>query len=309
MAPPRKALGKGLSALIPTDGALVAARRARPGEPPPAPAPAALSLSVDQLRPNPDQPRKKFDATQLEELAASIADRGVIQPLLVTRGAEGEPYTIVAGERRWRAARQAGLKEVPVVVRDVAGPDIIELALIENLQRQDLDPLDEALAFKGLIDDYGYTQEELARRLAKSRSAVANALRLLNLSAEVKELVAAGALSAGHARALLALEEEAQLTAARAILARGLNVREAETLVRDFRAPPAPAREPREAHQPSPQVRRLSEELQRTLGTKVSIHDRGKKGQVVIEYFSYDDLDRLVDRIMHGPDAATPRAR
>ena len=211
----RKALGKGLSALLPDP------------EPSAAPVESANDVPLDQLEPNPFQPRTVFEPKQLQELAASLRETGMVQPILVRR--QGGRYQIIAGERRWRAAREAGLASVPVVVRDVPDDRLLELALVENIQRQELMPLEEAQAYQRLHDEFRLTQEEVARRVGKDRSTVANTLRLLRLPPKVRELLAAGRLDAGHARALLALDgADDQVALAAEIARRGLSVREVE---------------------------------------------------------------------------------
>ena len=241
MAEKRPALGRGLSALIPE------APAAPPPAPPVAPAPTKdttpTEVDLDLIAPNPYQPRLNFDEAKLEELAQSIRANGLIQPIVVRRAPKGggTPFEIIAGERRWRAAQRAGLLRVPVLVKDVPDEKLLEVALIENIQREDLNPIDEALAYRRLIDDFNLTQEALATAVGKDRSSVANFLRLLKLPDSVRKEVASGALSMGHARALLAIEQEAALErAAREVLERKLSVRETEALAKKANEP-APA--------------------------------------------------------------------
>ncbi len=281
----RKPLGRGLGALIPgaTKPAMLDGGDSE-HEP---------QVAIDRIRANPRQPRTDFDETALNELAASIRVQGIIQPLLVRPDGEGG-YELVAGERRLRAARIAGLREVPIVVREVSDRESLELALIENIQRNDLSPLDEAAAYQHLLDDFGHTQEEIATRVGKSRPAVANALRLLRLPEPIKQEIARGRLSAGHARALLSLESaDAQLRAARQILARQLSVRDTEKLAGGRRAaePPA-ARDPHRAA--------LERELAAALGTRVRILPRGRGGRIEIEYYSNEELHGLTERLSRG---------
>lgn len=285
----RSALGRGLSALI-------------PAAPPPAPAtsggpprPQVLSLPIEELERDERQPRQHFDPLKLEELASSIRTRGIVQPVLVRR--ENGRYRIIAGERRWRAAQLAGLKEVPAIVREASQKEAFEIALIENLQREDLNPIEEAEGYKRLIDEHGLTQELVASRVGKDRSSVANALRLLHLPKDIKEALMDGSLNMGHARALLGLADaEAMRKAAAEVAGKKLSVRATESLVRklkDHKDAPAEAEK-----QESPQVRSLVEQLQRALGTKARIVDKGGKGRIELDFFSYEDLDRILARLL-----------
>jgi ParB family chromosome partitioning protein len=302
-APKRQALGRGLAALIPGAPApaapgLVARRSsdsARDG---------VRTIAVEEIHPSAGQPRTVFDDARLDELAASIRTQGIIQPLIVrARSGQGENagYELIAGERRWRAAQRAGLHEVPAVVRDVAPTQAFEMALVENLQREDLNPLEEAAGYQRLVDEFGYTQEQLSERVGKDRSTVANALRLLRLPDSVRALVAQGRLSMGHARALLGLEAAAAMEKlARRIVAGELSVRKVEELVRKARdeaRPAAPAAN--SARQPSTSARDLSLRLTRALGTRVEVVEVGQeRGQVVIHYHSLDQLDALIGKLM-----------
>ncbi len=290
-APKRQALGRGLAALIP--GA----------KPPEAPAVASRSgdglrtLAIEDVHPSAEQPRKQFDDARLDELAASIRAQGIIQPLVVRQRAAGG-YELIAGERRWRAAQRAGLHEVPAVVRDVAPKRAFEMALVENLQREDLNPIEEARGFERLIDEFGYTQEALAARVGKDRSTVANALRLLRLPEGVRGLVTEGRLSMGHARALLGLERaDAIERLARRVIARELSVRQVEALVKRERdgGGDKPAAAP---GKPSASARDLGERLSRALGTRVRVVEEGPgKGHLEISYHSLDQLDAVLARI------------
>ncbi len=284
MTAPRRALGRGLDALLPVPGGdrPVALRRDH------------FLVPIEDLHPSPDQPRQVFDETKLDELARSIRSEGLIQPLVV-RERPGGGFFLIAGERRWRASQRAGLHEVAVVVRNVSPAQAFELALVENIQRADLDPIEEAEAYRRLCDEHGYTQEALAERVGKDRSSVANALRLLKLPAPVRELVHRGALSMGHARALLGASDEAAIEMlARHVAHRGLSVRATEDLVRRKRAPvaPPPAK--------SASVRDLEDKLARALGARVAVRDRGKGrgGSIEIKYLNLDDLDRILDRLL-----------
>lgn len=284
----RKALGRGLDALIPGAGKQTPATNEQVvgGAPP------DLMAALDKIHPNPRQPRVEFNETALAELAASIRVQGIIQPLLVRRMAGGD-FELVAGERRLRAAERAGLTHVPVFVRDMTDRESLELALVENLQRDDLSPLEEAAAYQRLIDEFGHTQEEVAERVGKSRPAVANALRLLRLPDAIKHDLARGRLTAGHARVLLAIDDpEAQLRTAKQIQARKLSVRDAEQL--------AAARKPN--HRPvsrDPHRTALERELSTALGTRVRITPKGQGGRIEIEFYSPEELQGLVDRIGH----------
>ena len=281
MADRRKALGRGLRALIPEP---VAPLRREP----------AQEVDLDLLRPNREQPRGTIEETRLEELAESIRSHGVIQPLVVTRQEDGT-FEIVAGERRWRAAQRAGLLRVPVVERAVANSKRLELALIENIQREDLNAIEAAAAYARLADEFGLTQEEIARSVGKDRATVANYQRLLRLPAEVRAEVAAGTLSMGHARALAGLaDERVQLEIAREVLARDLSVRETEALVKRRTEPQRPAAEP-----PPPDVhtRAAEDRLKVALGTRVRIVRRGKRGRIEITFVSEDELQRLYEQL------------
>jgi ParB family chromosome partitioning protein len=292
MAEKRPALGRGLSALIPVPSP------APPAAPPPA-APAARETSpratsemdVDLLTPNPRQPRAHLDEGHLDELAQSIRQHGVIQPILV-RQVDGR-YEIVAGERRWRAAQRAGLLKVPVVVRDVPDDKLLEVALVENIQREDLNPIEEAQAYRRLTDDLQLSQETVAAAVGKDRATVANYMRLLRLPVEVRNELVSGALTMGHARALLALPDEtAQRRLARDIVARGLSVREAEALVRREGAPPRAPRPPNDAN-----TRAAEERLKLTLGTRVRIIRKGEGGRIEIDFGSEEELQRIYESL------------
>jgi ParB family chromosome partitioning protein len=281
MADKRPALGRGLSALIP--------------DAPSAPAPASdrgLEVDSDLLRPNKYQPRTTIDETKIDELARSIRSNGIIQPIVVRRVEGG--YEIVAGERRWRASQRAGLLKVPVVVRDVPDEKLLAAALIENIQREDLNPIEEAVAYRRLADEYHLTQETIAEAVGKDRSSIANYVRLLKLPHEVRTSVATGALSMGHARAILGLPDEAaQLAVSRDVVARGLSVRETEALVKRA-TEPAAERQPveKDVH-----TRAAEEKLRFSLGTRVRIERTRKGGRIEIDFTSEDELQRLYERL------------
>jgi ParB family transcriptional regulator, chromosome partitioning protein len=288
----RKGLGRGLSALLADVGPEIGAAQPRP---PDAPRPASQAVPIEQLHPNPDQPRRAFDDAALEELANSIRERGVIQPLIVrphpqTSGA----YEIVAGERRWRAAQRAQLHELPVLVRELSDTEVLELAIVENIQRADLNPLEEAQGYRQLMERFGHTQEKLAEALGKSRSHIANLLRLLTLPEPVLELLRTGRLTAGHARALITAPDPAAL--ARQVVERDLSVRQTEALARQAAAPkpggrPAGRRDPAK----DADTRALEQDLTAALGLPVAIEHRpgSEKGELRIRYATLEELDGL----------------
>jgi ParB family chromosome partitioning protein len=276
----RKALGKGLSALLPDPDA-------------PPPAEAGLEVPLERLEPNPYQPRSPIAPETLEELASSIRESGIVQPILVRRA--GTRFQIIAGERRWRAAQRLGLATVPVTVRDVPDDRLLELALVENIQRQELTPLEEAHAFQRLQQEFHLTQEEVARKVGRDRTTVANTLRLLRLGREIRDLIAAGRLDAGHGRALLGLERtEDQAALAREAVRRGLSVREVERRVALLRAPR------RARGRKDPNTRAAEERLRAALGARVQISRRGKGGTVRIAFASEAELSRLFDVLVRA---------
>ncbi len=279
-----KGLGRGLGALM---GDLTA-------EEPASKSPYQL-LPLHKVEPNPNQPRQDFDPEQLEALARSIQEHGVVQPLTVRPLPNGY-YQIIAGERRWRAARMAELKEIPAVIMEADDKKTTELALIENLQRQDLNPVEEALGYQSLITDYGLTQEEAASRVGKSRPAVTNALRLLQLTPEILEMVRKGSLSAGHARAVLSLKSpQKQQQAAQKIVALGLSVRQAELLCKNMEREPAPQKPVSLAVD---YVAECEKNLSRHLGRGVKIVNGKRKGRFELEFYGQEDLQKLLDALM-----------
>jgi ParB family transcriptional regulator, chromosome partitioning protein len=305
---PRKALGKGLSALLPsrsgtvppgghsTEAKIEQARRAVPEQ-----FEEFQSIPLDQISPNEEQPRESFDGAKMTELSQSIRANGLIQPITVYRSGP-DKYTIIAGERRWRAASLAGMKEVPALIRRVTNEQRLELALIENIQREDLNPIEIAMGFHRLANDYKLSHEEIARRTGKDRSTVTNFLRLLKLSPIVRNEVIRGTLSMGHARALLNVEDPSdQWSACQQILAKGLSVRETEKLVKSLTSTAhrqAEARDP-EPKTMDPNIRAAIEEMERALGTRVRLAPRSKQaGRLEIEYYSQDDLDRIYSVIV-----------
>jgi ParB family chromosome partitioning protein len=271
----KKVLGKGLSALIPE----------RPDEKDE----KVRYARLERIRPNPFQPRENFDQKKLEELISSIKEKGVLQPVIV-RDKEGD-YELIAGERRLRAARALGLEEVPIVVKNVDDVDALELSLIENIQREELNPVEEAKAFQRLIDEFGFSQEDVAKAVGKDRTTVANTIRLLGLPKRVQEMLANGELAMGHARALLALAgEHTILKLANRIFRKGLSVREVESIVSKKKSPVL--------HKSVPKIKDhkvmfFEEELQRILGTKVKILQGKKRGKIQIDYYSLQDLERI----------------
>ena len=274
-------LGRGLAALIPQ-------RAPSAG--------GSIEIPLARIRENPRQPRLRMDNEALASLADSIRQHGVIQPILVTETIDG--YTLVAGERRVRAARIAGLERIPAIVRQLADRQQLELALVENLQREDLDPMEAARAYRELMDEFSFTQEDLATRVGRARSTVANTLRLLELHPAVQDAVAASLITEGHARALGGLPTEAQAPAVTTVIADDLSVRQTEELVRRVRTP----RPERVAAQsaPDPDVERVEEDLRRSLGTKVRLTRTRRGGRIVIEYFGDEELARLYQRLVGG---------
>ncbi len=271
----RRGLGKGLEALIPI-------------------APGVQEVEVDSIVPNPRQPRRALDPGALQELAASIKEQGLVQPLVVTEIEGG--YQLLVGERRWRAAKLAGLETVPVVIREVTPQQMLELALVENLQREDLNPLEAAAAYQELVEEFGMTQQQVADRVGKNRVTVANTLRLLKLPERVQDALLAEEISEGHARAMLRLRDErAQMQVLEAIIKRGLSVRQTEELVR--RMVEEPEVKPK-AHAKSPELTALEDQFRHALGTKVSL-SRGKKGgKLVVYFYSEEELQGIYDLIV-----------
>lgn len=286
-----KGLGRGLSALFSdTEGAYENARtEGAEGE-----KNGATEVAVSEVFPNPDQPRKAFDENALNDLANSIKEHGVIMPLVVNRTDEGK-YMIIAGERRYRAAKRAGLETVPVIIKELGEREIQEISLIENLQREDLNPIEAAYGMRRLMEEFHLTQEVLAERLGKSRPAIANTLRLLTLSEEVIALVREGKLSSGHARTLVPVFAEKQAEIANECVKNGWSVREAERAVKQLLNPPevlAKEKEKKNA-ETSAELKHLVERLRGTLKTKVSLIGTDKKGRIYIDYYTRDDLDRI----------------
>ncbi len=294
--PPAKRLGRGLNALISASSDLDVNIHPETPDAQPGPAGSNAPARVDQLRPNPMQPRREFHPAQLQALADSIRSNGLLQPLLVRQTGPGV-FEIIAGERRWRAAQMAGLSEVPVVIRQASDEEMLELALIENIHREDLNPIERAAAYRRYCDQYNLTAEDVAQRLGEDRSTVSNYLRLLGLPSEVQSLVAAGGLSMGHARCLLGLRNPSQMTAAaREVIDKGLSVRATEALVRQLLvARSAASRESAGQTAKRPQIRNLEEAFGQALGTKVEISESRRRGsgRITIHYYNLDDFDRI----------------
>ncbi len=280
----KSGLGKGLDALIPT------------GDVPSPSAGGVLHISLDNISPNPRQPRVNFDPDQLRELADSIVEHGVLQPLIVTPGPEGKGYQLIVGERRWQAARLAGLETIPAIVRDVTDQDQLVIALIENLQRADLNALEAADGYKHLADEFDLSHEAIAMRVGKSRTAISNTLRLLKLSAAVREALQENKISEGHARALLSLPAaQAQSAALQSILNQDLSVRQTEELVRNLSGE---RRTKKRTKQPSPDIVDIEEKLRQALGTRVTLKKGPRGGSIVIRFYSDEELDALIHHLM-----------
>ncbi len=289
MTQPRRGLGRGLDALLPGGGEEAPAAPGKPQE-----------IDIDLIAPNPEQPRTNFPPDQLRELADSIREHGILQPLVVSLEDAGG-YRLIAGERRLQAARLADLPTVPVVVREVDGSELLELALVENIQRADLNPIEEALAYRRLLGDYGLTQEEVAKRVGRSRAAVANAVRLLQLEQEIRRSLVAGEIREGHARALLGMPEgSARLEVWRETVRRGLSVRETEAAVRRALSPRTPRPSvPAPGAAPETPLRDLETNLRRALGTRVTVtSQRGGGARIVVETYSPEELDSVTSKLL-----------
>ena len=282
-----RGLGKGLDALIPAGDKKITKEENTKG--------AETVVKITKVEPNRSQPRKNFDEDALQELADSIKQFGLLQPILVQD--KGEYYEIIAGERRWRAAKLAGLKEVPVIIRNYSSQEIVEISLIENIQREDLNPIEEAQAYKRLLTEFNLKQDEVAERVSKSRTAVTNSMRLLKLCDGVQQMIIDDMLSTGHARALIPIEDpELQLQLAQRIFDEKLSVRDIEKLVKDLHKPPKPPKEENKTLQAIYQE--ISERLKQSLSTKVSVSAKQNgAGKIEIEFYNHEDLERLLERI------------
>ncbi|HON42670.1 MAG TPA: ParB/RepB/Spo0J family partition protein [Bacillota bacterium] len=286
MAAKPRGLGKGLNAIVGADIVSEVIDR-----------PRAIEIPVDRLSPNPFQPRRSFTEEGLEQLAESIRQHGVLQPIVVRPSGDG--YQLIAGERRWRAAQIAGLRRIPAVVRELDDPGMVQLALIENLQREDLNPIEEASAYRRLMDEFGMTQERLSSAVGRSRPAIANAVRLLNLPVEIQRAVEERRLSEGHARCLLAITDQGdQLKVAAEIIANGLNVRQAEELVKGIARNVSRETTRKRSSGEDPDAVHLTQRLGQRLGTKVKLSGSVSKGRIEIEYYSAEDLDRILEIIL-----------
>ena len=306
MAAKRKGLGKGINNLIPETDVIRSTPKKKTEtkevvkevvkeviKEVKVPVPGDTMMKISDIEPNREQPRKNFDKEALQELADSIKQFGIIQPIVVQK--KDDYYEIIAGERRWRAAKLAKLKEVPVIIKEYSDREVMEIALIENIQRKDLNPIEEALAYKSLIDEYSLKQEELANRVSKSRTAIANSMRLLKLTDSVQNMLINDEISMGHARALLTLEQEdLQIEAAKTIVSKGLSVRDTEKLVKSIL-------NPKQVKLPIPSAEAaiydaIANKLREKMGTKVSInHKKNGKGKIEIEYYSQEELERLLE--------------
>lgn len=296
----KKGLGKGLGAIFGEDVIKESEEETAKSKSSVVEKSGERMIKLSLIEPNREQPRKKFDEEQLAELAESIKQYGVLQPLLVQK--KGTFYEIIAGERRWRAAKMAGLKEVPVVLREYSKQESMEIALIENVQRSDLNPIEEALAYDSLVKEFGLTQEEIASRVSKNRATITNTMRLLKLDQQIQEMLIQGMLSSGHARALLPLEKkELQLKAAKMILDGSLSVRETERLVKRLTKESGDEKKEKQKEKDeklSLIYQNLEERMKHVMGTKVSIHNKDKnKGRIEIEYYSEAELERIVELI------------
>ena len=278
------ALGKGLGALLPEFG------QAEPK--------TLFYCGIEEIIPNRSQPRKHFDESKLQELAESIKEKGILEPLIVRRTDQG--YELIVGERRWRAAQKAGLKEVPVIVKEVEGREVLEISLIENLQREDLNPIEAAEAFKHLIEEFNLSQEDLSKRIGKDRTTITNTLRLLKLPLEVRNQLLQNRITSGHARAILSLEsKEKQKELCALIIKKGLSVREAESIAKRWAEKPKKSITPvKPRGDLESQLSSLQDSMRKYLGTKVHITQKGKRGKIEIEYYSHEDLERIVEAIL-----------
>lgn len=289
MSERHRGLGRGLSALLNESG------QDQADAPPPS---APTDTPIELIRRNPDQPRRAFSEAELESLTASVKERGVLQPILIRPAPDGDGYQIVAGERRWRAAQRASLATIPAVIRELDDRQVLEIAIIENVQRADLNPIEEALGYRALIERFGRTHEGLGDIVGKSRSHVANTLRLLSLPDSVRVHVEEGRLSAGHARALLTAEHAENL--AEKVIAEGLSVRQTEALAKGPAERPARSGTRRDTAERNPDIAALERDLSDSLGLKVDLADKGGKGALTLRYGSLEQLDELFRRLMRG---------
>ena len=296
MAVKRNGLGKGLDSLIPNKTASPAKEINLPKKEEKEPGTGEILVKINEVEPNRDQPRKEFDEDSLMELADSIKQFGILQPLIVQK--KKDYYEIIAGERRWRAAKLAGIKEVPIIIKEYTDQEIVEISLIENIQRENLNPIEEAMAYKRLLDEFNLKQDEVAERVSKSRTAVTNSMRLLKLSSRVQQMIVDDMISTGHARALLAIDdEEQQFMLANKIFDEKLSVRETEKLVKALKNPKKEIKKTRIEH--TFVYDNIEEQMKNIIGTKVSVNPKANgKGKIEIEYYSEDELERIYDLIM-----------
>lgn len=285
----KKSLGKGLGALFNTDEVIDNVLEGQ----------NIVELKLTEIEPNKQQPRRSFDEDKLGALAESIKEYGVLQPIVVKKLETGF-YQIIAGERRWRASRLAGIKKIPVIIKEIDSREVMEIALIENLQREDLNPIEEAEGFQKLMDEFGLTQEQLSQKLGKSRPAIANSLRLLNLPDEIKGYLIEGKMSSGHARALLSTDKkEVQLAAAQRIIEEGMSVRQIEAFIAQIQKSPTVKKKSQHDQEMERYLASLENNLSSMLGTKVKIHNNKNKGKIEIQYYSNDDFERIMRMIKH----------
>lgn len=294
-----RGLGKGLDALIPSAVDVKSKKDNLKGENSSSEKGSETFVKITKVEPNREQPRKNFDEDSLLELAESIKQFGLLQPILVQD--RDTYYEIIAGERRWRAAKMAGLKEVPVIIRNLTEQEIVEISLIENIQREDLNPIEEALAYKRLLTEFNLKQDEVAERVSKSRTAVTNSMRLLKLSDEVQQMIIDDMISTGHARALISIDDaEQQYIIAQKIFDEKLSVRDVEKLMKDLNKPPKQKKEVQTDKSLEVIYQDMEEKLKEALGTKVAISSKGGgSGKIEIEFYNHDDLDKIADKLTH----------
>ena len=290
----KKGLGKGLGSLFDDNNIIDdIITQETPGNS------GITTLSISSIEPNKKQPRRKFDKEKIDALADSIRENGLIQPIIVTPSKNGM-YKIVAGERRWRASKKAGIKEIPAVIREYSDEKIAEIALVENLQREDLNPIEEALGYKTLLEEFNLTQELVSKRIGKSRSAIANSMRLLSLEDQIQKLLISGEISSGHARAILSVDDnEMRLALSKRIIEDSLNVRQAESLARELQKKKPKSKPPKKSAYDI-EIEKIQNTLSSNLGTKVKISHTDKKGKIEIEYYGNDDLERILNLINGG---------
>ncbi|MCF6096266.1 ParB/RepB/Spo0J family partition protein [Thermovorax subterraneus] len=279
----KKGLGKGLGALIP----IIDEKDEKDIQ----------EIDIDEIKPNERQPRKAFDEEKIKELAFSIKEHGVLQPVILRKTKTG--YELVAGERRWRAAKIAGIEKIPAIIKNLTDAEVMQIALIENLQREDLNPVEEAMAYKTLMEEFGMTQEELAGRIGKSRSHIANTVRLLNLEDEIKEMINQGKITAGHARALLSIDESRErIKIAKKIAEENFSVRGTEDLIKTYSSKAKEKRNNSKNQEINPAINHIEEQLKKALGTKVKIKGDERRGKIEIDFYSEDELERILEIIL-----------